>query len=131
MTGGCTFKLGGSEYWLVYTADAYFDINDAYGTDFLEKLRAGTRQAYETAVGCLVILAREGELCRRYMGYDAAPMLTEETVRRCALPDAVVPIKIAVNRAVNAGLRIENAKDTSDEPVDVGLLEYEKKTVLG
>ena len=39
MTGGCKCRLGGREYWLVYTADAYFDIQGAYGTDFLEKLR--------------------------------------------------------------------------------------------
>lgn len=130
MTGGCKCRLGGTEYWLVYTADAYFDIQNAYGADFLEKLRPGTREAYEVAVGCLLILAREGELCRRYMGYDAAEMLTEEDVRRCVLPDSIVKVKTLVNEAVLAGLRVENAAKNADEPVDLGLLEYEKKTVL-
>ena len=60
MTGGCKCRLGGREYWLVYTADAYFDIQGAYGADFFEKLRPGTRDAYEVAFGCLLILAREG-----------------------------------------------------------------------
>lgn len=129
MTGGCTFKLGGNEYWLVYTADAYFDIKDAYGTDIFELLRAGERPAYETALGCLIILAREGELCRRYMGYAPQEMLTEEDVRRCALPDTVVYIMRTVNEAILAGLRVENA-EKKDEPVDVGLAEYEKKTEL-
>lgn len=130
MTGGCKCRLGGTEYWLVYTADAYFDIQNAYGADFLKKLRPGTREAYEVAVGCLLILAREGELCRRYMGYDAAEMLTEEDVRRCVLPDSIVKVKTLVNEAVLAGLRVENAAKNADEPVDLGLLEYEKKTVL-
>lgn len=130
MTGGCKCRLGGREYWLVYTADAYFDIQGAYGTDFLEKLRPGTRDAYEVAVGCLLILAREGELCRRYMGYDAEEMLTEEDIRRCMLPDSIIRVKTLVNEAVLAGLRVENAKADADEPVDVGLLEYEKKTEL-
>jgi hypothetical protein len=64
------------------------------------------------------------------MGYDAAEMLTEEDVRRCVLPDSIVKVKTLVNEAVLAGLRVENAAKNADEPVDLGLLEYEKKTVL-
>ena len=125
MTGGCLYKHGGKEYWLVY-----FEIKERYGTDPFERLRADDRSGWDCAIGCLLILAREGELCRRYMGYEPLPMLDEETLRRTVLPDGVVNVKNAVAEAIFAGMRIENAlKD--DSPVDVGLLEFEKKTKVG
>ena len=130
MTGGCLYKHGGKEYWLVYTADAYFEIKELYGTEPFERLRADDRSGYDCAVGCLLILAREGELCRRYMGYEPLPMLDEETIRRTVLPDGVVNVKNAVAEAIFAGMRIANAKQ-DNQPVDIGLLEFEKKTIPG
>lgn len=130
MTGGWLYRHGGEEYWLVYTADAYYEIRERYGMDPFDGLRADDRSAYDMAVGCLAILAREGELCRRYMGHEAKPMLTEETIKRTVLPDGVANVKNAVMSAILAGMRIENAKK-DDEPVDIGLLEFEKKTVPG
>lgn len=131
MTGGYVYKHGGREYWLVYTADAYFEIREQHGAEPFEKLRADDRSAYDCAISCLLILAREGELCRRYMGYDPCPMLDEETIRRTVLPDGVVNIKNAVMNAMLAGLRIENAQKDDDGPIDLGLLEFEKKTIPG
>lgn len=133
MTGGWLYTHGGEDHWLVYTADAYFTINERYGTDFVEKLRPMTRDAYDIAVGCLVILAEQGELCRRYMGHDPLPMLTEEDIRRTVLPDGIAPVKDAVYEAVLRGMRIEAEDENGkkSEPVDIGLLEYEKKTVVG
>lgn len=136
MTGGYAYKHGLNEYWLVYTADAYFEIAEKYGADFTEKIRPGSREAYNIAVGCFCILAREGELCRRYMGYDERPIVTEEDVRRTHLPDGVAPLKDAVWKAVLAGLRVEveeekKKKPGEKKPVDVGLLEFEKKTMPG
>lgn len=128
MTGGCIYTHGGEKYWLVYTADAYFEINEKFGADFTDKLRADNRMAYDTAVGCLSILAREGELARRYMGYEQKPMLTEETIRRTTLPKDIIEVKSSVLDCIIAGLRMEGNGDNS-EPVDVGLLEYEKKTL--
>lgn len=132
MTGGYLYRHGDKEYWLVYTADAYFTLNERYGTDFCDKLRPGTREAYDLAVGCLCVLAEQGELCKRFMGYDPVPFLTENEVRRTVLPDGVTAIKDAVIGAVLAGLRIEVEEDgeKKSEPVDIGLLEYEKKTVV-
>ena len=130
MTGGCLYKHGGKEYWLVYTADAYFEIKERYGTDPFERLRADDRSGWDCAIGCLLILAREGELCRRYMGYDPLPMLDEETIRRTVLPDGVINIKDAVVKAIFAGMRIANGKK-EEGPVDVGLAEFEKKTIPG
>lgn len=130
MTGGCLYKHGGKEYWLVYTADAYFELNEKYGTELFEKLRAADRSGYDVAVGCLLVLAREGELCRRYMGHDARQMLTEEEIQRTVLPDGIANIKESVMKALLAGMRVENHKE-NDEPIDVGLMEFEKKTVPG
>jgi hypothetical protein len=64
------------------------------------------------------------------MGYEPLPMLDEETIRRTVLPDGVVNVKNAVAEAIFAGMRIANAKK-DNQPVDIGLLEFEKKTIPG
>lgn len=129
MKGGCIYTHGGREYWLVCTADAYFDIAETYGGDFGEKLLAGGRDGYETALGCLCILAREGELCRRYMGYTAEGFPEMEELRRIILPGDIGKVKTAVLDAVSAGLRMEGTEEETG-PVDIGLAEFEKKTVI-
>lgn len=129
MKGGCIYNHGGREYWLVCTADAYFAIIEAYGGDFSEKILAAGRDGFDCAVGCLCILAREGELCRRYMGYDPAEMMDGDEIRRCTLPGDIGKIKGAVLDAIGAGLRVEGAEEETG-PVDVGLAEFEKKTVI-
>lgn len=131
MKGGCIYTIGGREYWLVCTADAYFDITETYGGDFGDKLLAGGRDGYENALGCLCILAREGELCRRYMGYTAEEMLTRDELRRVILPGDIGKVKNAVLESIRAGLRIDKGEtEEKSEPVDIGLIEFEKKTVI-
>nr|DAN90534.1 MAG TPA: hypothetical protein [Caudoviricetes sp.] len=132
MKGGCIYKHGAREYWLVCTADAYFDILDAYGERFAEELLSAGRSGCDCAVGCICILAREGELCRRYMGHTAQEMLTAEELKRTLLPGDIPKIKDAVLCAIKEGLRIEGTTDAGpdDAPVDIGLLEYEKKTEI-
>lgn len=132
MTGGYVYRHGDTEYWLVYTADAYFTLNERFGTDFCDKIRPATREAYDLAVGCLCVLAEQGELCRRFMGYDPLPFLTENEVRRTVLPDGIASVKDAVIGAVLAGLRIEVEDESTpkNEPIDIGLREFEKKTVV-
>lgn len=126
MKYGSTYCLNGREYRLLYTADAYFDINEAMGDDFMDKLVSAGRESYETALGCFIILQREGELARRYMGYDAEDIVTEGELRRTILPGDIIGIKNAVLEAIYSGLKIERTKE--DGPIDAGLAEYEKKT---
>lgn len=128
MKGGCIYTHGGREYWLVCTADAYFEIIETYGGDFSEKILVAGRDGFDCAVGCLCILAREGELCRRYMGYESAEMMNGDEIRRCTLPGDIGKLKGAVLDALSAGLRIEGEEEKG--PVDVGLAEFEKKTVI-
>ncbi len=132
MKGGCIYNHGGREYWLVCTADAYFEIIEAYGGEFTNKLVSGGRESMECALGCLCILAREGELCRRYMGYDHAEMMDKEEIRRVLLPGDLRKVVSAVLDTVSAGMRIEVKEKEEEEkgPVDIGLAEYEKKTVI-
>jgi hypothetical protein len=129
MKGGCIYTHGGREYWLVCTADAYFDIVDAFGEGFGDKLLSGGREGFETAIGCLCILAREGELCRRYMGHTPADIPEEAEIRRIILPGDIGKIKGLVIDAVAAGLRMPGA-EKEEGPVDLGLAEFEKKTMI-
>lgn len=129
MTGGCTITRNGREYWLVCTADAYFEILETYGGEFGEKLLAGGLPGLECALGCLAILAREGELCRRYMGYEAQEFLNVEEIRRYNPVGDREVIVGAVLDAMQAGMRIDK-KEEDTGPVDIGLAEFEKKTAI-
>lgn len=129
MKGGCIYNHGGREYWLVCTADAYFEILETYGGEFGEKLLAGGRSGLDCAIGCLCILAREGELCRRYMGYTAQDMMDADEIRHYLLPADIETMKKAILDAIQAGMRIDKNEEEKG-PVDVGLAEYEKKTAI-
>lgn len=130
MKGGCIYTHNGREYWLVCTADAYFEILATYGEDFGEKLLAAGRPGLECAVGCLCILAREGELCRRYMGYDPQEMMKAEDIWRVTLAGDCEKLKGYVLDAISAGMRIEKNEGKEEGPVDIGLQEFEKKTEI-
>lgn len=127
MRGAVSRVICGRERWLCYTADAYFEIQELCGGRITDAIGGADRSSYDTAVRCLVVLAREGELCRRYMGYEAEDMLTEDEARRYLLPNDMVDVKKAVFEAISAGLGTEAAPE-KEGPVDVGLAEYEKKT---
>ena len=74
----------------------------------------------------LAKLAEQGELLRRYQGYDKGPIPTEELFRLSLSPLEVPLAKDAIARAVQAGFRREEGP--AKKEVDKGLLELEKKT---
>ena len=126
MPESCSVVLAGRTFSLLYTADAYFEINEAAGEDFMEKLLSPSRGSYETALSCFVILAREGELTRRYRGFEAEDIADEEELRRTLTPADIPVLKNAVIDAICAGLRVSAGEKRG--PRDIGLENYEKKT---
>lgn len=127
MARGTAIKIGGVEYWLVYNAEAYFDVQEQIGDDVYIKIVSPGRDGWETAVAAAVILLEHGELCHRYLGYDAQKIPTADTIRAVVQPYDIVTFKNKILDAMNRGVRREVEPA---EEIDEGLLELEKKTEI-
>lgn len=126
MPESCIITLGKKTYSLLYTADAYFEINETAGEDFMDKLLSQSRLSWDTAISCFAIMAREGELTRRWRGMAPEELVSEEELRRILMPADIPKIKKAVIEAVCMGLHVSGENGAG--PRDLGLMEYEKKT---
>ena len=118
--------LGGREYYLLFNGEAMFRLQDLYGEKpIFEVLAPNDRAAFGELCKVLAILAEQGELARRQLGYDKGPMLTEEQARALITPAEILALKLEVFKAVALGYGRE-VEDTSGA-VDLVLAELEKK----
>ena len=122
--------LAGRERYLSLTVEALACIEERFGSiDALIGLlpdRGG--EGVAAVCGAAAILAEQGELARRHMGYDSAPIPSAEEIAATTAPSGITALKMAVTSAVTLGFGREIEPD-SDE-VDIGLAELneQKKT---
>lgn len=118
--------IAGTDYFLVLNGSAMFEFDDAFGgtSKYFDQSKGSGREAFGAVCKAVAILAEQGELARRALGYEAGLILTEETVRVCATPMETVTLRNAALKAITAGYGREVE---SDEPVDLGLIELEQK----
>lgn len=118
--------LAGQEYYLAFNGAAMFAFEDAFGGSnaYLEKVGAGGRESFEAVCEAAAILAEQGELARRIMGYDRGPIPDKELFLTCAAPTDLIALRTATLNAIVAGYgrEVESGEDT-----DVGLVELEQK----
>lgn len=120
-------SLAGRECYLAFTGEAMFKIRDEYGgvSALLEAVKPDTREGLATACKAAAILAEQGELARRHMGYDKAPIIDAETIEATVTPGDIAGLKTALPAAITLGFGRE-LKDENEE-VDVVLLELNQK----
>lgn len=118
--------LAGQEYYLVFNGAALFAFEDAFGGSnaYLEKAATGDRTGFETVCQGAALLAEQGELARRAMGYDKGPIPDKELFLTCSTPADLLTLRQATLHAIVAGYgrQVEGEKDT-----DLGLIELEQK----
>lgn len=127
-----THRWGGREQHLSCTAQALFALYDKFGSSpqVLEtaKIYDNSTEGWANTVWLYCLLARQGELQRRLLGEDPAPILREQELMTLARPGEVPGIRQAIRDALEQGFRRELP---DGEEVDLGLLEIEaqeKKT---
>ena len=71
--------LAGRERYLAYTVEAMFQIQEQFGgpSELIEATQNDGREGCMTACRAAAILAEQGELARRNLGYDPEPMTNE------------------------------------------------------
>ena len=123
------FTFNEHTYALSFTAEALFEFQEKYGetTDLLGETHA-MENTVEGWKGCCwlgALLARQGELQRRYMGETPQPHLSAEELRRGASPRDMLRLRKAIQEALLQGFSREFDED-ADEEVDAVLAEREK-----
>lgn len=109
------------------TSAALYDIYEHFGkeTSVFDNISGSDKAAFDAVCWYLAKLSEQGELARRWEGHEAQELFTEADFRTLMTPSDFPAAKLAVIRALNMGFGRE-VED--DEPVDLVLLEMQKKT---
>ena len=120
--------IAGHERLLNYSIEVMFSVAERYesASAALEKLYGESMESFEAVRFLAVMMANDGELCRREAGYDPEPMLTVEDVSPRMSPAEYIKLREAVAAAIYAGYR-RDVSGGEDAEQDMGLAELEAK----
>ena len=110
---------------LVYNAAAYFKAKDKFPGGVTEAMAQEGFAGFEATCWMLALLAEQGELRRRDMGYDRQEIRTADYFLRGLGVRHPMEARVAIVEAMNKGL---DTGGSEDEEVDEVLLELQKKT---
>lgn len=117
------YKFNDKTYYLAFTAEALFTVYDKFGytSDILTTTGCleSTAEGWKNCCYLAALMASQGELQRRRMGYRPADMLDMETLRTGLRPAQAPELRLAVRQALEEGFRREV---TPDEPEEVNLV---------
>ena len=119
-------NFAGQTYYLLFNGTAMFAFDDAFGgsSAYLEKSGTPGKDAFDAVCTAASILAEQGELARRALGYESAPILERETLLACVTPADILSLRQATLSAILAGYGRE--VESSDD-IDLDLMELEQK----
>lgn len=119
--------IRGETRYLNYSVEVMFRVIEKYGSaqKMLEALLTPNTEAFETVRWLAVLMANDGELCRREAGYEKKPMLSAKDISPRMKPWEYEEIHVAVTKAVNLGYQRE--VDDVDTEIDLGLEELNEK----
>jgi len=123
-------NLAGRTRYLAFTVEAMFQIEETFGGsgELIEAIKPGTREGFSAACKAAAILAEQGELVRRGLGYDPEPITDAEAIAATTAPSEIAALKVAIPAALTLGYGREVESDVDE--VDLGLAELngQKKT---
>lgn len=119
-------NFSGREYFLLFNGAAMLEIDERFGSsvELFELLNQSGRPMFDALCGAAALLAEQGELVRRCMGYDPEEVLSEEKVKTLATPADIMELKRSVVNAIMLGYGREEG---TDGEVDLGLAELNQK----
>lgn len=116
-------NLAGRVRYLAFTVEAMFQIQEVFGGsgEMIEAIKDNTREGFSAACKAAAILAEQGELVRRGLGYDPEPMTDAEAIAATMAPSEIAALKVAIPSALTLGYGREIEGDVDE--VDLGLAE--------
>ncbi|MDE7261957.1 MAG: hypothetical protein K2N78_07885 [Oscillospiraceae bacterium] len=124
------FVLAGRERYLCFTVEAMFQIQDLCGgsNELMDLIQNNTREGFATTCKAVEILAEQGELVRRSMGYDPEPMVSAETISATTAPGDMAALKLAIPAAISLGYGREVEPENDEVDLCLAELSEQKKT---
>lgn len=114
----------GTEYHLLFNGYAMFAAQDMFKDRQLgEIVQDNTAEGFVNLCRVFCLLAEQGELARRYEGYDKGETPDEERLRASVMPYDVIAMRQSVLEALMRGYK----RDVPEEETDLGLAELQKK----
>ena len=118
-------EIGGEMFALRFTVAAYAEAQEKFGT-IAKAFEVITGENINDLVDLFEILARNGELSRRYLGYEPRHIYTRVEIMTILQIKDVPEMRNAVMDCV-----LDGVGDTKQNgPIDKGLLELQKKETL-
>ena len=119
--------LAGKTHHLTYNGEAMFVVQDEFGgaEELLKALEPNDRESFSALCRAVAILAEQGELTRRDLGYEPQTLIGTEELRRLAMPVDILAMKQAIPQAITLGFGREVVPE--DDEVDLGLAELDQK----
>ena len=119
-------KLGGREIHLLFNGAAMFELKTAFkGKTAIEAIKSKDPNHFENLCKVAAVMGEQGELYRRFMGYDKQPITTLDELKIIISPFDTIDVMNAVLQAITLGYTRET--EDEDEEVDLGLAELNKK----
>lgn len=124
------FHLVGRERYLMFTVEAMFQVQEQFGGpgELLEAMQDNGREGFSALCRAAAILAEQGELACRSLGYGPEPIADAADIAASLQPSDIAALKLAVASAMGLGFGRE--VEPENDEVDLGLaeLEAQKKT---
>lgn len=128
------FTYGPKTLYLYFNGSAMFalekmdeDLVDGH-PETIERMQEVSADGIALLCKVAVILATQGELCRRYLHYSPQRIPSDQELLQLLTPVQMLGLRTAVIRAIEAGWKQTEAE--ADGDIDTGLAELEKKTKL-
>lgn len=124
------FTLAGQERYLSLTVEALACIEERFGSidALIELLADRGREGISAACGAAAILAEHGELSRRALGYDQAPLVDEAAILATLSPKEAMDLKLAIPAAISLGFGREVSPENGEIDLDLAEWNKQKKT---
>lgn len=125
-----TANIAGTERSLNYSVAVMFDMTEKFGTiqAALDAVQKDGKESFETVRWFAVMMANDGELCRREAGYDPQPLVKESDISLHMSPYDFESLRAAVVDAIGAGYRRETEDEETER--DLGLEELNAKKIV-
>lgn len=124
------FPLNGCAYYLLFNARAMFAIDEQFGgtNGLLDKMQSSHLDGFAVLCQAGTLLAEQGELVRRSLGYDPGTMPDEAQWALLASPLDLAELRNAIFKAIALGY----GRDVEgQDEVDLGLVELAQKKTKG
>lgn len=113
---GFEITFEGTVYTLFYSGEAMFDIDEIIGEAKInEAVNPKTKEGFQKLCKVVAIMAEQGELMRRYMGYEPREVLEAVHIRLFSDPVGRLDLYTAVMNAYVLGLGRDITGDKKKE----------------